>query len=52
MADAPVAHMFTQSAQGWVLPAAGAECHDTMPADYKVLGARWRAMRSDFFPTG
>lgn len=46
----PIAHMFTQRAQGWITPAAGAECHDTMPKDYAALGAKWRELWPDFFP--
>lgn len=46
----PVAHMFTQSAQGWVAPAPGAECYDIMPKDSAALGAKWRALWPEFFP--
>jgi hypothetical protein len=46
----PVAHMFTRSAQGWVSPAPGAECHDTMPESYRALAERWRAIWPEFFP--
>jgi len=49
---APVAHMFMASAQGWVLPAAGAECHDASPGDFRRLAAKWRAMWPEFFPQG
>jgi hypothetical protein len=45
----PVAHMFRRSAQSWVvLP--DAECHETMPGDYRPLGAKWRALWPEFFP--
>jgi hypothetical protein len=47
---APAAHMFTRSAQPWVLPAASAECHDTQPADFAALLQAWRAMWPEFFP--
>jgi hypothetical protein len=46
----PAAHMFTRSAQPWVLPAASAECHDTQPADFAALLPAWRAMWQEFFP--
>jgi hypothetical protein len=46
----PAAHMFTRSAQPWVLPAARAECHDTQPADFAALLPAWRAMWQEFFP--
>jgi len=46
----PVAHMFMKSAQCWVSPAAGAECHDIGPNDFAPLGEKWRAMWPDFFP--
>jgi hypothetical protein len=32
------------SAQGWVAPADGAECHDTQPKDFLALADRWRAL--------
>jgi len=46
----PVAHFFTKSAQGWVLPAQGAECHEIAPDDFGPLAAKWRAMWPEFFP--
>jgi hypothetical protein len=46
----PIAHMFTRSAQGWIEPAAGAECHEMQPADFRPLAAKWRAMWPEFFP--
>ncbi len=46
----PAAHMFTRSAQPWVLPAANAECHDTEPADFAALLPAWRAIWPEFFP--
>jgi hypothetical protein len=46
----PVAHMFTKSAQPWLLPAADAECHETGPNDFVSAAAAWRAMWPDFFP--
>ncbi len=47
---APVAHMFMASAQGWLLPADGAECHDGSPGDFRRLAEKWRAMWPEFFP--
>jgi hypothetical protein len=47
---APAAHIFRRSAQGWILPAATAECHDTQPADFASLLPVWRAMWPEFFP--
>jgi hypothetical protein len=47
----PVAHMFMTSAQSWVLPAAGAECHETVVPDFRPLAAKWRALWPEFFPT-
>jgi hypothetical protein len=46
----PVAHMFTSNAQGWVKPAAGAECHEMQAGDFRPLAAKWRALWSEFFP--
>jgi hypothetical protein len=46
----PIAHMFMQSAQPWILPAAGAECHDIGPSDFRPLAEKWRAMWPEFFP--
>ena len=46
----PVAHMFTRSAQGWVQPAAGSECHESQPDDFRPLAARWRGLWPEFFP--
>jgi hypothetical protein len=46
----PAAHFFTRSAQPWVQPAAGAECFETEPADFRALAPAWRAMWPEFFP--
>jgi hypothetical protein len=46
----PIAHMFTQSAQGWVKPADGAECFETAAADPAPLARKWRALWPEFFP--
>ena len=46
----PVAHFFMKSAQSWVNPAPGVECHETMSEDYMPLVAKWRAMWPEFFP--
>jgi hypothetical protein len=45
----PVMHMFMSSAQGWVQPAANAECHEFGPADYRPLAAKWRELWPEFF---
>lgn len=45
----PAMHMFTTSAQGWVKPAAGAECHETAPKDYLTAAKAWRAVWPEFF---
>lgn len=46
----PVAHMYTKSAQPWVLPAADAECHEVGPKDFQPAARAWRAMWPEFFP--
>jgi hypothetical protein len=46
----PVMHMFMKSAQPWVLPADGAECHAMAPNDFQLAAAAWRAMWPEFFP--
>ena len=46
----PVAHMYTRSAQSWVLPAPGAECHEIGVDDLRPLAAKWRAQWPEFFP--
>lgn len=46
----PAMHMFTTSAQGWVKPAEGAECHGTAPEDFLSAAKAWRATWGDFFP--
>jgi hypothetical protein len=46
----PSAHMFMRSAQAWVVPAAGAECHETSPPDFRPLAEKWRAIWPEFFP--
>jgi hypothetical protein len=46
----PIAHFFTSSAQGWIQPAAGAECHAQQPPDFGKLALKWRAMWPEFFP--
>jgi hypothetical protein len=45
----PAGHFFTSSAQGWVQPAEGAECHDAQPADFRPMAEKWRAMWPEFF---
>jgi hypothetical protein len=45
----PVMHMFMDSAQPWVSPAAGAECHEMAPPDFLSCGQKWRAMWPEFF---
>jgi hypothetical protein len=46
----PVLHMFTSSAQPWILPAAVAVCHEAQPKDFQPAAAIWRAMWPEFFP--
>jgi hypothetical protein len=50
----PSAHTFTKSAQPWVqsqlLPADGAECHDTSSPDFRLLARKWRSLWPEFFP--
>ena len=46
----PVAHMFMKSAQPWLKPADGAECHHEEVADYMPLAKKWRALWPEFFP--
>jgi hypothetical protein len=46
----PVMHMFTASAQPWVLPVAGAECHAANPDDFQAAAKAWRAMWPEFYP--
>jgi hypothetical protein len=42
--------MYVRSAQPWILPAPGAECHQTGPDDFRPLAQAWRAMWPEFFP--
>jgi hypothetical protein len=46
----PVAHMYLRSAQPWLSPAAGAECHEIGTDDFTLLAQKWREMWPDFFP--
>jgi hypothetical protein len=46
----PVGHMFMKSAQGWVVPAEGAECFEADADDFIPLARKWRAMWPEFFP--
>jgi hypothetical protein len=46
----PVAQMFMKSAQPWIQPAAGAECHEIGPDDFRPLAQKWRALWPEFFP--
>jgi hypothetical protein len=46
----PAAHMFMQSAQPWVSPAANVECHEAQPANFGASMSAWRAMWPEFFP--
>jgi hypothetical protein len=45
----PAGHIFMKSAQAWIKPAAGAECHETSPPDFKPIAEKWRAMWPEFF---
>ena len=46
----PIAHFYGRSAQTWVQPAPGAECHEIGPSDFGPLAAKWRALWPEFFP--
>ena len=46
----PAGHIFMKSAQPWIKPVAGAECHETSPPDFRPLAEKWRAMWPEFFP--
>jgi hypothetical protein len=46
----PAAHIFMESAQPWVRPAANAECHETGPADFGSATEIWRAAWPEFHP--
>jgi hypothetical protein len=46
----PAGHIFMKSALVWVQPAAGAECYEKQPEDFRPLAEKWRAMWPDFFP--
>jgi hypothetical protein len=46
----PAMHMFMSSAQPWVQPANGAECHETGPKDFQSAAKAWRAMWPEFLP--
>ena len=45
----PVAHIYLKSAQDWVQPADGAECHEVGPSNYMPLAEKWRALWPEFF---
>jgi hypothetical protein len=45
----PIGHLYLKSAQGWVQPAAGAECHEIGPASFLPLAEKWRALWPEFF---
>jgi hypothetical protein len=42
--------LFLRSAQPWVQPAPGAECHETGLGDFRSLAEKWRALWPEFFP--
>ncbi len=46
----PAAHIFTRSAQPWMQPAAGAQCHELGFADFQQAARAWRTIWADFFP--
>jgi len=45
----PAGHLFMKSKQSWVEPAAGAECFETQPSDFRPLAKKWQAMWPEFF---
>jgi hypothetical protein len=45
----PMAHMYMRSAQAWVVPELGAECHEIGPDDFRPLAEIWRAKWPEFF---
>jgi hypothetical protein len=46
----PAGHIFMNSAQPWIQPAADAECYEMEPPDFRPLAEKWRAMWPEFFP--
>jgi hypothetical protein len=46
----PVAHFYVKCRQDRSGAAAGAECFETEPSDFKPLIRRWRTMWPEFFP--
>ncbi len=45
----PIGHFYLKSAQAWVQPAEGAECHEIGPANFLPLAEKWRALWPEFF---
>jgi hypothetical protein len=45
----PIGHFYLRSAQGWVRPAEGAECHEIGPDGFLPLAEKWRALWPEFF---
>jgi hypothetical protein len=46
----PAGHIFMSSAQPWIQPAAGVDCYESEPPDFRPLAGKWRAMWPEFFP--
>jgi len=45
----PIGHFYLKSAQVWIQPAEGAECHEIGPASFLPLAEKWRALWPEFF---
>jgi len=45
----PIGHFYLKSAQAWIQPAEGAECHEIGPASFLPLAEKWRALWPEFF---
>lgn len=45
----PIGHFYLRSAQPWVQPADGAECHEIGPSSFLPLAEKWRALWPEFF---
>jgi len=45
----PIGHFYLKSAQAWVKPDDGAECHEIGPSNFLPLAEKWRAMWPEFF---
>ena len=45
----PIGHFYLKSAQVWIQPAEGAECHEIGPASFLPLAEKWRTLWPEFF---